>query len=345
MWNILGTVIRPYGLTATEEGLHIRIPDMEDLDKKKARVFLTKSPTEARKFLIKGNQDDWTECFASIDALFAYAARCKLYPVWLAHENARLQEQQATNTKATLKSNDRKRMRSRHVFARWIDEHVPAQILGLLAANTLPDTTPSHDETRDAIRKAAFDAFPGAQARYEAQLSAWNREQNRIFVKNTLIKQDLAIPASIASVLPVLQEGSSAIELERSWRGALRSALVKIIVDEEDPGLMYNEEENYIATPELRSLRDEHGILELDQVTAWIGANWEWVGRAAWADMCKKNAERLRAKRDKQARMEEESRLELFRVAEEQLRQEKEAEERLRQRDLEKEAEAALRYG
>lgn len=356
MWNILGTVIRPYGLSATEEGLHIRIPEMEDRDKKKARVLLTISPTEARRFLLDGDTADWTKRFVSVDAFFAYAARCKWYSAWLAHERVRLQKQQDTNIKATLKSNDRQRMRTRGVFARWINEHVPAQIRDLPIAET--DTTPSRDEIRDAIRESAFETFPSVRARYEAQLADWNKEQNRIFVKNTLIKQDLALPASIDSALPVPQCGTDAAQLERHWRGALRSALVKIIVDDEDPGFEYSEEEqeenktddeklenNGTAAPKLQSLRDEHGILVLDDVTAWIGANWKRVGRAAWNAMCKQNAERLAKKNEKRRR-------DMEREMDEQRHRDREADsekaaakEQLRQRDLEKEVESGLRFG
>lgn len=317
MWNILGTVIRPFGLIADDVGLHIRIPEIEHMDKKKSRVLLTTSPTEARRFLINGDPDDWNKRLASVNALYHYAQRCKWYWRWLAHEKSVMpQEQQITDTRAPIKSWERQGNRLREVLTRWTNEHVPAQIRDPANVNVLSDSHPL-DKTRDAIRESAFATFPGSQARYEAQVFAWNKEQNRIYVKNSLIKQDLAIPAFINSVLPEPQEGQSAAEFERKWRGSLRSALVKIIVDEVDPGFEYNDEEKEDETGasalNLLSLRDEHGVMDLDNITAWIEANWERVGHAAWALSCKKNAARLHAKREKQEKEEEERRLEMER--------------------------------
>lgn len=46
LWNLLGTTIRPFGLTANENGLHVRIEEIEALDRKKSMIFLTKDPWE-----------------------------------------------------------------------------------------------------------------------------------------------------------------------------------------------------------------------------------------------------------------------------------------------------------
>jgi hypothetical protein len=37
LWNILGSTIRPYGLTVDEVGFYLRIPEIENLDKKRAK--------------------------------------------------------------------------------------------------------------------------------------------------------------------------------------------------------------------------------------------------------------------------------------------------------------------
>ena len=41
LWSILGTLIRPYGLTINHTGLHLRIPHLESLHKARAAVHLT----------------------------------------------------------------------------------------------------------------------------------------------------------------------------------------------------------------------------------------------------------------------------------------------------------------
>ena len=46
LWNLLGTTIRPFGLTANEKGLHIRIEEIELLDRKRSMICLTNDPRE-----------------------------------------------------------------------------------------------------------------------------------------------------------------------------------------------------------------------------------------------------------------------------------------------------------
>ena len=48
---MLGTTIRPFGLTANENGLQVRIEEIELLDKKKSMIYLTKDPREVCQLL------------------------------------------------------------------------------------------------------------------------------------------------------------------------------------------------------------------------------------------------------------------------------------------------------
>ena len=51
LWNLLGTTIRRFGLTANEKGLQVRIEEIEHLDRKKSMIFLTKDPREVLQLL------------------------------------------------------------------------------------------------------------------------------------------------------------------------------------------------------------------------------------------------------------------------------------------------------
>lgn len=276
-------MIRPYGLTVSEDALYIRIPEMEQIDKKKARVFLSSSPAKVLDFIMIKNHGEWAKRFSSVDALFGYSSRCKWFYIWLAHEN----EKNSAEVREGLKANDRQRMNQRPVFARWVEEYVPAQIN--LNRSFFEKDKRTATDIRDEVRNAAFVTFPGAEERYNQQLAAWNKERTRIFVKNRLIKEDMALPESIACALPTPQEGSSVAEVERNWRGVLRSALTKLIVNEctayEGAG---------IAPPQ--HVRDKYGVLIVDEVKDWIEKNWETVGRAAWVEQCARAAEKMRIK-------------------------------------------------
>lgn len=276
-------MIRPYGLTVSEDALYIRIPEMEQIDKKKARVFLSSSPADVLDFVMIKDHGEWARRFSSVDALFDYSSKCKWFYNWLAHEH----EKNSAQVREGLKANDRQRMNQRPVFARWVEEYVPEQIN---ANQSLFDTDKRTTlDIREEVRNAAFATFPGAEERYNEQLAAWNKERTRIFVKNKLIKEDMALPQSIACALPTPQEGSSVAEVERNWRGVLRSALTKLIVNEcTDFGGVVG-----ISPPQLR---DEYGVLIVDEVKDWIEKNWEAVGRAAWVEQCARAAESMRIK-------------------------------------------------
>lgn len=290
MWNILGAMIRSYGLTANEEALYIRIPELEHVDKKKARVFLSNSPTKVLDFIILGTYDEWIRRFSSVDAMFDFTSRCRWFHAWLAHEI----EKDNAGVKDSLKSNDRQRMNQRPVFARWVEEYVPAQIILNRSFVDNNNNNLSPIALRDEVRAAAFAAFPGAEERYTRQLAAWNKEKARIFVKNKLIKEDMALPESIAWALPMPQEGISIAEVEKNWRGVLRSALTKLIVCEcEGMG---------IAPPQVR---DKNGVLITEEVKEWIEKNWEAVGQAAWAEQRARAAESMRVKQARRQKLQQ----------------------------------------
>lgn len=279
-------MIRPYGLTANEDALYIRIPEIEQIDKKKARVLLTSCPAKVLDFIMVEDHGVWAKRFSSVDALFNYTSKCKWFYVWLAHENKKT----SAEVKEGLKANDRQRMNQRPVFAQWAEEYVPFQIN--LNRSLLESDKRTATDIRDEVRNTAFSTFPGAEERYNQQLATWNKEKIRIFVKNKLIKEDMALPASIVCALPTPQEGSSAAEVEKNWRGVLRSALTKLIVNEST-----DFESRGITPPQLR---DKYGVLIVDEVKDWIEKNWEAVGRAAWVEQCARAAESIHNKEARQ---------------------------------------------
>ncbi|KAI1342558.1 hypothetical protein F5Y15DRAFT_308893 [Xylariaceae sp. FL0016] len=80
LWNILGFTIRRFGLTVDGTGLYIRIPDIEKLNKKKAKVLLTEDPAEILNFLgLKNDGTQWEEPFNTEREFFEYAASCRFF--------------------------------------------------------------------------------------------------------------------------------------------------------------------------------------------------------------------------------------------------------------------------
>lgn len=287
---MVGQTIRPHGLTADEVGLYIRIPEIEKQDKKKARVLLSSDPTRVIDFLGLGRHNrEWEKPFASVRDLFEYAASCKWFMLWPRDQDS---EEEGTTRGGTkdkvdeellkdlkkLKANDRARMKQRPDFARWVNEFIPdCRAKGRFMVPNPEKRTPR--DVRDDVRKEAFRTFAGSEAAYKSALADWNKEKTRIFVKNKLIKEDACVPADITASLPALPKrdgggdtGAALRELEKNWRGVLRSSLVKVIVDDDDSF-------EGIKPPKLR---DADGVLQVDDIKDWINRNWEDVGRVAW---------------------------------------------------------------
>ena len=51
LWNLFGTSLRPFGFTASDTGFYVRDPVIENLDRKRGRIFLTNDTRRVLKFL------------------------------------------------------------------------------------------------------------------------------------------------------------------------------------------------------------------------------------------------------------------------------------------------------
>lgn len=300
---MIGQTIRPFGLTADEIGLYIRIPEIERLDKKKARVFLSSDPSKVIDFLGLSRLDgEWEKPFESVRDLFEYAASSKWFILWPRDRGAEEKATTGGDTKDSagkeiqedtkkLKANDRARMKQRPAFARWVNEFIPAcRAEGRFMVSNPEERT--MEDVRDDVRELAFKTFHGSEAAYNTALADWNKERTRIFVKNKIIKEDMCLPSDIKPFLPSLRDGdgdtsTSLPDLEKHWRGVLRSALAKIIVDDDETF-------EGIAPPRLRNA---DGVLEVDDIKDWINRNWVDVGRVAWRSNCARSREIIKRKR------------------------------------------------
>ncbi|KLU83605.1 hypothetical protein MAPG_02658 [Magnaporthiopsis poae ATCC 64411] len=82
IWSILGSLIRPLGLTADETALWLRIPEIEDFHRKRARVLLTDDPHVALDLLgLSDDKGQWDHPFDSYEDLFNYVATCRFFYV------------------------------------------------------------------------------------------------------------------------------------------------------------------------------------------------------------------------------------------------------------------------
>ena len=110
LWNILGAMIRPYGLVVNDVGLYLRLAGVDGISKEQRMIQLTISPSAVLGFLHL--DDSYCTPFESLDAMFAYAASCRFY------------DPKAYEGREDLKANDRLRMKKRPMFLKWYEGYL-----------------------------------------------------------------------------------------------------------------------------------------------------------------------------------------------------------------------------
>ncbi|KAI0597799.1 hypothetical protein F4775DRAFT_601993 [Biscogniauxia sp. FL1348] len=289
LWNLLGSTIRPFGLTANEAGLWVRIPEIEDLDRGKARVLATRDPSETLRFLGLAQQGarQWEQPFASVEAAFEYAATCRLFWVRAPPTTTDLGDATAIDggddlDRGKLKSNDRRRMRQRPMFREWVDEFLPrCRASGRFSGAAAPATTTI---TREQVRDEAFARFPGLRHAYAARLREWRVERQRLYLWKDVIKAALP-PADTDTGISIHYRSTTAIALKKLILGGGGGDLGDSIA---------------------AALKNPDGTFDEDAVRAWVRAHWREVGDAAWAASQRRYAEKKLAEKKKEEEEEEE---------------------------------------
>ncbi len=197
----------------------------------------------------------WDEPFESVEALFDYTTTCRLFYVREAPDDDA--EGGANDVgvmggeegRLKLKSNDRRRMKGRPVYRRWINEFIPT----LRAQGKFIRSGPSAsvEEARAMVRDEAFARF-FVEAEYKKRLRDWQLERDSQQMKS-LLKE------LVASTM------------EPQLRACLLSAMKKIIM-EGDLSFGFTS----------LGLRDAAGFYDTQAVRDFVRDKSEEVGRVAW---------------------------------------------------------------
>ncbi|KAL2137049.1 hypothetical protein VTI74DRAFT_9655 [Chaetomium olivicolor] len=256
LWNLLGSTIRPFGLTVDEEALWLRIPEIEKYDRRKAKVRLTRDPVEILRFLGMEVEGFWSEPFDSVEALFDYATTCRLFYVRETSDGGAEVDVNEVGMlggeegQRKLKSNDRRRMKGRPIYRRWINEHIPA--LRAEGKFLLKDPGTSIKEMRAKVKEEAFARF-FVESEYNKRVREWQLRKEEEKMK-TLIKE--LVPK----------------ELDNQFRACLCSAMRRIIM-EDDASFG-------ISTS---GLKNAEGFYDVEAVRRFVEETWAEVGKMARA--------------------------------------------------------------
>ena len=180
--QIVGVSHRPLGLTCNDQGLHIRVEEIEPYNKKRALLFLTRDPNQAMDFYGFDTNKYWNGFTDEMD-LFAWATSGRFF----SHEvfQSRIE-----------KSNDRSRQAKRPMYRRFVEEYVPAHV----------ETGAARVWTRQEVLHEALQSF-NKHTEYDAMMADHRTKES-----------EEALWKDIREVLPV--EGNSlsnALKALRRW--------------------------------------------------------------------------------------------------------------------------------
>ncbi|KAH8731741.1 hypothetical protein GQ44DRAFT_697970 [Phaeosphaeriaceae sp. PMI808] len=110
--QIIGVSHRPLGLVCNDQGLHVRVEEIEPYNKKKALLFLTRDPNRAIEFYGLDSARYWAG-FTDETDLFDWATSGRFFCSTVFEQRIE-------------KSNDRSRQAKRPMYARFVENYMPA---------------------------------------------------------------------------------------------------------------------------------------------------------------------------------------------------------------------------
>ncbi|KAJ4155848.1 hypothetical protein LMH87_001074 [Akanthomyces muscarius] len=261
IWNLVGSLVRPYGLTIDDTGMFIRIPEVEAVYKARAKVHLTSDPDRVLDFLGLPRTGDYAriwvdEPFVDLDAMFEYVTHCRMMyitpsatgpPDQANHDEGHNLLKDVQN----LKHNDRQRMRQRPGFRRWIEEFVPR--CRREGRFTVQGTS------RGRITDEALEQF-GVGEEFERRRREFLLEKQRDYIWNGIIKTEV----------PGLEPGETDQQAITA-RACLVKGLKRIILERDASyGVEFDED-----------MVGEDGFYKLDEVRRFIERHKDEVREAA----------------------------------------------------------------
>ncbi|KAB5580776.1 hypothetical protein GE09DRAFT_1213214 [Coniochaeta sp. 2T2.1] len=289
--QIIGTSIRPVGLTIDEKALYIRIPEIENSDRKRAKVELTSDPVEILQFLgLRGHRIDskhpsgegpaeggaspdddtgpstssgiWERPFDSIQEMFHYIASSRYFwvtapkpadnPSKMGDQSSLDNTQPSVEAFSSLRSNDRRRMNQRRVYHQWMKEYIPS-LHPSVRDGTFPNIEFNNLSAEVKRDLVRTDAF----VRWPSARAEYQRVLAKWRTDETVRKQK-------SDIQMFIHDACLEHTQDEHWRRCAASALKKIVIKGESilgvaaPGLM--SADGTYDMCQVESYLDEHGV-------------------------------------------------------------------------------------
>lgn len=266
MWNILGSMIREYGLTVDDDALWVRVPEIQEHDKKRAKIRLTSEPAEVLNFLGLPIDPYWERPFDSNQDMYEYAAKCTMMYVPPAKttavpDNVAIQKWDPEN----LKANDRRRARLRPSYRYWVEDFIPQ----CRQRGRFSEQKTTHEQ----VTKLAVSRF-NVENEFHTRRHEFLLEEQRAAIWRDIIKTMIPMP-------------DTDVQAVRMYRSHLVRALEEVILEGSD---VYGVEFD-------QAHKDDEGFYDLDAVRGFIIEHKDSIGEAASA---RQHAAYLEIKRKKE---------------------------------------------
>ncbi|KAF2021179.1 hypothetical protein BU24DRAFT_16466 [Aaosphaeria arxii CBS 175.79] len=171
--QIIGICHRSLGLICNDKGLHVRVAEIEPYDKKKALIFLTRSPQEAIQFYGM-DPVKYAAGFETDIELFSWICGGR----FVAYAGLRDREE---------KANDRARQRKRPLYSKFVEEYVPSLAdRAVESEDTLWTRQQVLSEALDTFQKRdVYDSMIQEHLLRERELELWQRIREALPVEGS----------------------------------------------------------------------------------------------------------------------------------------------------------------
>lgn len=174
-WNILGTALRRYGLTANDRGLHLRVREIEAENKQQALISLTSDPADVLGFLGL-DAKEFNKGWNMLEEMFVFLAQHYFFRrdsyIRVHHLNSSSSITNGGESGGGRK--EKKRIETRAVYRQFVDEFLPSwQDVGRKRV------------LREQVRETVLDRW-GKRREYEEKMEKWRKYMEEKPVKEEI---------------------------------------------------------------------------------------------------------------------------------------------------------------
>lgn len=174
-WNILGTALRRYGLTANDRGLHLRVREIEAENKQQALISLTSDPGDALGFLGL-DAKEFNKGWSTLEEMFVFLAQNHFF-----RRDSYIRVHRLNSSSSVTDGGEgggggkeKKRIETRAVYRQFVDEFLPSwQDVGRKRV------------LREEVREIVLDRW-GKRREYREKMDKWRRYMEEKTVKEEI---------------------------------------------------------------------------------------------------------------------------------------------------------------